>query len=169
MNNFHVTIMRARDSWRDCERAVSHVPHRFARLTPSPFHVPIDAFITTAGAVLSVDHAPQWEHVQGAPFSRRVRHLPSRRRPFPTGRRHDQPMVQTIHRPHTPPGRLSAGTSAAHGAASSLATASPQLPASTPTISTDDTNNAKLELPAEPGAAFTATLAPSHPRQAESS
>ena len=34
MANFRrITIMRTRDSWRDCERAV-HVPHRFARLTP---------------------------------------------------------------------------------------------------------------------------------------
>jgi hypothetical protein len=60
----------------------------------------------------------------------------------------------------TTPGTPSADTSAAHGAASSLATASPQLPASTPSISTDATN-AKPELPAEPDAAFTATLAPS--------
>ena len=28
-----ITIMRTRDSWRDCERA-AHVPHRFARLSP---------------------------------------------------------------------------------------------------------------------------------------
>ena len=33
-----ITIMRTRDSWRDCERAV-HVPHRFARLTPLSPHM----------------------------------------------------------------------------------------------------------------------------------
>ena len=56
MNNFHVTIMRARNSWRDCERAVSHVtcttsiravdafqltPSSLPPATPTPFVVSV--------------------------------------------------------------------------------------------------------------------------------